>query len=1277
MVEAAATFRKSGFNDSDSAMLSKVAAMYQNVSDTAVSAEEAASSIVSQIRAFGQGADFGQTIIDAYNEVANNFSIGTNDISQAMEIASAGLATYGNSFQETIGLVTAGGEIFQGRSAQVARGLSTIASNIIKSKDALKAYGIDVVDNIGNFKSTYEVLKELSKIWGDLTDAQRQALGESISGGVNQYKVLAAVMTNFQTAIDATNTALDSAGSAAEENAAYMESLEAQLNNLKGNFQDFANNVLSKDVVGALIETGDALIDFANTGVGTAATRILMLSGAVSGILGVFGQFAMNLKKMSDAFKGVSGISTLFAPKTILIITGVVAGIAALVEIIRAAKKAYDDAHPSLEQVNTDLESSQKQLADNKSKLDELNKISYAERSSDIALEIEQLTLANEQLEKYIKQLDTQKQKAAQKEFEGKHTVYTGEKEYTISYANQKFVVDAKNVGEAYELAAKKANEFYDSLAGLEGFSALTADSIETGANDISVAWSSTSQKGKQAVNTLIGVMQDYAENTKDGEEVTDEQRAAFEQNISVIQDLYEQTSYLTDEYKEQHPEIAQFIELYNKLLPVMEALTSNTDKLGNSLDKAGSEELDFSAESIKLHEKAVEVAGSMIEAATAVDTTSSSFMNLVAQEIIFNSTGLSTADKIKALSELRSCADDTAWSLSNVSQMVLLGVTEGEFEDEVNRVMGLGQRRGRKTTRDEAVRIVQKRLLTELQKQTTINSKESDTSTKYTGGGGGNTVTDTQLEALEAAVEYYKQMYQFAEASGQATSVQVGYLKDVQAALHAQAEYMRSQLAEGQGDTTEIVAISTEWWTIQNQINDLLKDTTEQIDEQKQALEDTVDAIQSEIDALETQRKVVQGQLDDITNEKDELEKIISYISAYSDKQIDSIQAEIDAIDAAADAINEKYDAQIAALEKTNSELDKEIKRQQLLANLAKAQAKQVLVYRDGRFVYEQDIPEVTKAQTALDEFDKEQLVKKEKELIEQNRENELKYNNQEKAALEAEKKRWEEYRNGWNNLASDYEYSQNEILAIQKYGINLEKSNWDSRLSNFNDFVNKYADVMGRYTDIQNNLQQIEEDISARQDKLNEAQNNLNNYNNNTGDSKLPRVLKVNPDGNAPSNARIGDYIVTGGGIYQITGGTTGNWQSNRITGQGFSDLDIAKEWLASQGYVFQYARGTYGAHGGLSVVGENGPELRVLNSGDGVIPADATKNLWSWGAFSPMDLISKIGNLAHDVLDGSGTITYQFNIDNLSLPNAKDANGLLSGLRNYAYQVAYQRG
>lgn len=69
MVEGASFFRKSGFTDQEAAQLALVAAQYQNVADTAISAEDAAASITSQLRAYGESAEFATHVIDAYNEV--------------------------------------------------------------------------------------------------------------------------------------------------------------------------------------------------------------------------------------------------------------------------------------------------------------------------------------------------------------------------------------------------------------------------------------------------------------------------------------------------------------------------------------------------------------------------------------------------------------------------------------------------------------------------------------------------------------------------------------------------------------------------------------------------------------------------------------------------------------------------------------------------------------------------------------------------------------------------------------------------------------------------------------------------------------------------------------------------------------------------------------------------------------------------------------------------------------------------------------------------------
>lgn len=322
--------------------------------------------------------------------------MGTNDLSKAMEVASSGLATYGNEFSEILGLVTAGTEIMTGRSSQVARGLSTIAARIVKNKDALAEYGITVENTDGSLKSTFDGLSELKPKWDSMTDAQRTALGDIIAG-TNQYKVLAAVMSNFNTAVDANRTALNSSGSAAKENARYMESLESQITSVKAAFQDFANNVISKDLISAALQATNAFLNFANNGLGTSITKATLFSGVALGLVGVIGQIATRL---GDIFSriGALGALGLSGGQVAAIIAGVVGGLTLLVSGIKALKDAIDNATPSYEKLVKEFEDSKDALeqtkqdySDARDRLKELNEIPWADRTSEMQDEIEQL----------------------------------------------------------------------------------------------------------------------------------------------------------------------------------------------------------------------------------------------------------------------------------------------------------------------------------------------------------------------------------------------------------------------------------------------------------------------------------------------------------------------------------------------------------------------------------------------------------------------------------------------------------------------------------------------------------------------------------------------------------------------------------------------------------------------------------------------------------------------------------------------------------------------
>ena len=109
----------------------------------------------------------------------------------------------------------------------------------------------------------------------------------------------------------------------------------------------------------------------------------------------------------------------------------------------------------------------------------------------------------------------------------------------------------------------------------------------------------------------------------------------------------------------------------------------------------------------------------------------------------------------------------------------------------------------------------------------------------------------------------------------------------------------------------------------------------------------------------------------------------------------------------------------------------------------------------------------------------------------------------------------------------------------------------------------------------------------------------------------------------------------------------------------------------YSGSTGKWSKNATGTHNFKGGLSLVGENGPELRVLTRGDNVIPANQTANLWKWSNTTPQQMLTTLS-----ARSGGGNTSYAFNVSRIELPNVTDAKSFVQGLKNYALQYSYKR-
>lgn len=1309
MVDAAGEFRKNGFNDQDAATLARTAAMFQNVSDEAISAGDSASFIISQMIAFGIEAENAQSIIDKVNEVANRFSVSSGDLSKALGIVASTSAAMGNSIDQTLGVVTAITE--QTRNAsKSARAANTIFSRLAQVVDEnsdvgqkltgiYNSLGIALYDSSGQMRSTYDILADLASQWGSLDKNTQQYIAIT-SAGTNQLNNFLALMNNFDHATQATATSIDSAGSAMKENEAFQESLEYQTNNLKATFQDFANNILDKEVITTVIKVGDAFLKLANTDIGQLITKVTLLGGLSWGLTSLvkvsklipiitrqfsdFGAVLSLVAEGSGSFGAAIGAAGGAAAVALPILLAISAAIVGIVEAV----KVYKETHPDFETAQQDAANLAEEYQNTKDRLDEINAMDWKDRTAAIEKERQELEKLREEQEKELNVAQMREAQAANRELSGRTGTGTATRVHVMSSTKD---VDTSTYT-SIEAAVK-------DLAEQEGLAAGTTDELKEQLKELGYAFLTMREETNltaDEVNALdADALKSLGDELRNTDELTANQISRYQELHDKLAPVYQQIISLEEAYLRGDAGARQLTssekELkleYGYVVTAMRKFNSEGQKVVDTVQDLNDAAEDTGETMGKvLTDSLFDVNGNLTETAKTALTTNSALRDLAVAELEAQQQAATAnyQNLISQISQIGSQAIISGQALAQMLSMANIGTGTYQDERDLKRTFAYKFKKSADANPAEY-----NRWLTNYISQTASSNYErqmEELSKKMgqiqsvgggvsTGGGGGSSKTKSAAEkAAEEAAAAAKQAWENQKQK------ELWELEQQEAAIKKQADDAKAEVDD-----------------YKNQLTAISKAQKEQTDAIKKELEAQLKVIQAQKDALESQKDTLDVRADD-------LDRLIDYNQEYADKQIENLEAEKDAIQETIDAINEKYDKQIEALETTNKELDKEIEREKLLKALADARAKKTLVFKNGRFTYEQDIEAVSKAQADLDKFDREQQIEKEKELIEENRKNELQYSKDEQAALDAEIERWKKYKDGWANLVSDYNYQQNALLAAQKYGLNLENQTWTQRLNNVSRFAKDYANIVTEQKQVQNQLTALQEEqarlqeiASARQEEVaarmqeqydrinalmeqaqtryNQYQEQLKNIQQNISDTSgkqygdLPRVLGTDGHGNADPNAKIGDYIVTGGGIFHIVGGYPGQWQSERITDKKFANLAEAKNWLSGRGYQFQYARGTTSAHNGISLVGEQGPELRVTKSGDGILPAAITQNLWSWGKLDPDKVL---GGVMHNL----GNLV--FNNANLSFPNIRsgsDARLFVENLKNLAYQYAFAR-
>ena len=234
VTRATATFAKLGYDISLASDMAEAALVYMNVGDGIESADEAANSIISTMKGFGLETSESMRIVDAFNQVGNEFSITSKGIGDALQRSAAALSAAGNTMEESIGLISAANTVINDPDS-VGTAMKTLALRIRGAKTelaeagletenmaettaklqqkilALTHGGVDIMLDANTFKSTTQTIRELSEAWESMTDVERAAATELLAGQ-RQSNVLSALIQNFDIAEDAIESAQNSAG---------------------------------------------------------------------------------------------------------------------------------------------------------------------------------------------------------------------------------------------------------------------------------------------------------------------------------------------------------------------------------------------------------------------------------------------------------------------------------------------------------------------------------------------------------------------------------------------------------------------------------------------------------------------------------------------------------------------------------------------------------------------------------------------------------------------------------------------------------------------------------------------------------------------------------------------------------------------------------------------------------------------------------------------------------------------------------------------------------
>lgn len=887
---------------------------------------------------------------------------------------------------------------------------------------------------------TYEILEQLSKSWKTMSNAQQVSLGTTLAG-VNQYKVFAAIMNNFDQAVKATNESMNSSGATARQNAVYMKSLEAKVQALKTEFEKLVlGDGGLQNLAKTLVDIGTAFLKLANSEVGQAIIKIVALTASFVALSKVLTSIGVAIKglgfinliadtmKLQTALASMSGVaitSTQAFSASMKVLTQefvknaiawastpmgmATIAIASIVGIVYAMEKAnvtleeqveiLNEAKQAYQETESEIEGLEKKLEEIRDRISEINKEGRLEITTDNELRKlkeeeavleNQLRILKEKAELQKKEYTEEANKTLNKQVtdEGAFGKTNGKTIGVLNRTPMSGSQDSNATGTPTEALKKYTEQINSAQMAINSMLAtkqkmIESGNVEQGAIDsINRAINEEIAKrdsARESAQNYANTIQDAVLGADQNSQAVKEANSALDEYSNVIGEVKDTINELTMSDEEFIDKIKETNELTEEQSALLDEEIAKWLEEGKAI-----EDFDFDGflngldNAVDKTEEAVDWTKQLTQAQTDLSNAMSNLTNM----------GSNYDTLTNAMNEFNNSG---VMSLDTLSKLTALGSDWISILETENGVMSISEE-GLKNLANSYIDDAEAKAYDKAIAELYATAENEATVAKNAGAQASNVAVTASRNAGNAI---------------QASGIQ---------AQNAATQWANAWNAVSQGS----IKISQQ---AANNINKTLQTTINTLEKQRNAINKNVKAISSGTKATKSNSGAKSGNTNATKSNTSAVDENTKALQANIDalkKQKEALEKEIEEDEKVISIISKKLDEEIEKVEKIRDEEIEEVKRQQ---------EERKKLYEDQIERIDDEIDALEKKKKAEEDYYNEQIdnLKKQNEALEDQLELEKLLQNLENA----KNKKTRVYRKGKGFV---YETDQDEVNKAQK---------------------------------------------------------------------------------------------------------------------------------------------------------------------------------------------------------------------------------------------------